>query len=97
MTPPRISRIAHWTGVALAAPMLVMGFYLLHQYLIGAFGNEVTFKDAAAVVGFMFVSTAAIYLAMRWASYLLGRTIEAFRNIGKGNGTSAGSRPPRPE
>ncbi len=65
MTSPRISRIAHWADVALAAPMLVLGFYLLHQCLNGAFGNEVTTKDTVTVIGFMFVSTAAIYLAMR--------------------------------
>jgi fucose permease len=50
------------------------------------------------VIGlFIFVSTAAIYLAMRCAGFLLGKAIEAFRNIGNGNGTSAGPRPPRPE
>lgn len=94
---PRIARIAHWAGVVLAVPMFAMGLYLLHKYLTGAFGNEVTTKDAVAVIGFIFVSTAAIYLAMRWAGFLLGKAIEAFRNIGKGNGTSAGSRPSRPE
>ncbi len=97
MTSPRISRIAHWAGVMLAAPLLLMGFYLLYQYLNGAFGNDVTTRDSLVVIGFIFVSTAAIYLAMRWAGFLLGKMIEAFRNIGKGNGTSAGSRPSRPE
>jgi len=97
MTSPRISRIAHWSGVLLAAPMFAIGLYLLHQYLTGAFGNEVTNKDTAVVAGFLFVSTGAIYLAMRWAGYLLAQAIGAFKNIGKGNGTSAGSRPPRPE
>ncbi len=96
-TPPRTGRIAHRAGIVLATPMLAIGLYLLHQYLTGAFGNEVTAKDAAAVIGFVFVSTAAIYLAMRWAGYLLAHAIDAVKNIGKGNGTSAGSRPPRPE
>jgi hypothetical protein len=97
MTPPRISRIAHWTGVALAAPMFAAGIWLLHQYLSGKFDNDVTGRDTAIVIGFIFVSTAAIYLAMRWAGFLLAQAIDAVRNIGKGNGTSAGSRPPRPE
>lgn len=96
-TPPQIGRIAHWIGVVLALPMFAIGLYLLHQYLTGAFGNEVTWKDGVAVIGFIFLSTAAIYLAMRWAGYLLAQAIDAFKNIGKGNGTSAGSRPPRPE
>jgi apolipoprotein N-acyltransferase len=96
-TPPRISRIAHWVGIALAAPLFCIGIYLLHQYWNGAFGNEVTGKDTAAVVGFIFISTAAVYLAMRWAGFLLAQAIDAFRKIGKGNGTSFGSRPPRPE
>jgi hypothetical protein len=97
MTSPRISRIAHCAGLLLALPLLLIGFYLLNRYLSGAFGNDVTNKDTAAVIGFIFISTAAVYLAMRFAGILLSRAIGAFKNIGKGNGTSAGSRPPRPE
>ena len=97
MTSPRISRIAHWAGVALATPMFLAGLWLTYEYLRGGFPATVTIRDAAIVIGFMLISTAAIYLAMRWAGFLLSQAIEAFRNIGKGNGTSAGSRPPRPE
>jgi hypothetical protein len=96
-TPPRIRRIAHWTGIILAAPMFAGGLWLLHEYLNGSFGNDVAAKDTAVVIGFIFMSTAAIYLAMRFAGWQLARAVAAFRNIGKGNGTSLGSRPPRPE
>ena len=97
MTSPRIRRISHWAGIILAAPMFVAGLWLLREYFNGNFGNDVTLKDSAIVIGFVFVSTVAIYLAMRWAGILLSHAVAAFRNIGKGNGTTAGSRPSRPE
>ena len=97
MTSPRISRIAHWTGVILATPLFCIGLYLLYEYLHGGFPVTVTTQDAVAVICFVLISTAAVYLAMRWAGSLVAQAIEAFRNIGKGNGTSAGPRPPRPE
>ena len=82
MTPPRISRIAHWAGIALAAPLFAIGLWLLHQYWNGAFGNEVTGKDTAAVIGFIFISTAAVYLAMRWAGFFVrqnDRRVQEYR------------------
>ena len=96
-TSPRISRIAHWAGIALALPLLLIGLYLLYQYLSGGFPSTVNARDATLVLGFVLFSSAAMYIAMRFAGVLLSRAIDAFRNIGKGNGTSAGSRPSRPE
>jgi hypothetical protein len=96
-TSPRIRKISHWAGVALASPMLAIGLYLVYEYLRGGFPATVTIRDAVIVIGFVLLSTAAIYLAMRWAGYLLAQAIGAVRNIGKGNGTSAGSHPSRPE
>jgi hypothetical protein len=96
-TPAHIRKISHWAGIALAAPMLAIGLYLIYEYLRGGFPTTVTLRDAVIVIGFVLLSTAAIYLAMRWAGYLLAQAIDAVKNIGKGNGTSAGSRPSRPE
>ena len=94
---PRINRIAHWIGVLLATPMFAIGAWLTYEYLRGGFPVTVTTQDAVVVICFVLISTAAIYLAMRWAGFLLVQAIDAFRKIGKGNGTSAGSRPSRPE
>lgn len=78
-TSPRIAKIAHWIGIVLAVPLLVIGLYLLYEYLRGGFPSTVTVKDAVLVLGFVLFSSATMYIAMRFAGFLVSQAISAFR------------------
>jgi hypothetical protein len=78
--PPRVTRIAHWIGLALSLPLIALGLFAFTEYLRGSFPPTVTGADAALVLGFILFSAAIMYLTpriiVRLVSFIVARKIK---------------------
>jgi hypothetical protein len=80
MDQSRVSRIAHWFGLALSLPLAALGFYAFAEYLRGSFPPTVTSADATLILGFILITAAILYVTPRlvvWTiTFIVARKIK---------------------